>query len=265
MEENSPAAAAQSDLEDLDSSDSEGENPISNSSPNESVKMSEPNQPKLESYHPKVYGQKKRDFQYDWFKKYPWLHYDEKEKEARCFCCETYQDDAHFVFNNWKKPEKLLTHSKSNPHSFAMLKWMSAKHSKANKTSIVTMLQSEHARVVEDNRKYLKVIIETLMFTAVQNIAIRGAIESRKDLGEISDTNRGNFLELLSFRARDNIWLEKKLESSLKERSSWTSPSIQNEILSILAAFTMKRIISDVKASKFFALIADETSDSGCR
>jgi len=43
---------------------------------------------------------------------------------------------------------------------------------------------------------YLKVIIETLLFTAQQNIAQRSSAENRADIKMISDENRGNFIEL---------------------------------------------------------------------
>ena len=99
------------------------------------------------------------------------------------------------------------------------------------------------------------------MFTAVQNIALRGAIESRENIQDVSDINRGNFLELLSFKARDHSWLQDKLSHVVKERASWTSPAIQNEILTILSYFTLRRIEAEIKESKYFALIADKTSD----
>ena len=107
----------------------------------------------------------------------------------------------------------------------------------------------------------MRVIIETLMFTAVQNIALRGATESRENIQDVSDINRGNFLELLSFKARDHSWLQDKLSHVVKEKASWTSPAIQNEILTILSEFALRRIEAEIKESKYFALIADETSD----
>ena len=99
------------------------------------------------------------------------------------------------------------------------------------------------------------------MFTAQQSIALRGATEHREDLDQISDINRGNFLELLSLRARDVPWLREKLSSQLKAHFSWTSPMIQNELLSLLAKATIDRVQTDVLNAQYFSIIADETSD----
>ena len=99
------------------------------------------------------------------------------------------------------------------------------------------------------------------MITAQQNISQRGHEENRQNIGEISDTNRGIFLEFLSLRCRDLPWLANMLDEQLQKRTQWTSPAIQNEILSLLAEQVLKRIVQDVQESEKFAIILDETSD----
>jgi len=59
---------------------------------------------------------------------------------------------------------------------------------------------------------YLKVIIETLLFTAQQNIAQRSSAENRADIKRISDENRGNFIELLHIRSKDIPCLSSQLQ-----------------------------------------------------
>ena len=75
-------------------------------------------------------------------------------------------------------------------------------------SSVLQQLSSAHQEQVTINRKYLQVIIECLIFTAMQNIAVRGHEESRKDIWEVSEINRGNFLELLHLRCKDLPWLQ---------------------------------------------------------
>ena len=108
---------------------------------------------------------------------------------------------------------------------------------------------------------WLRVIIECLMFTAQQNIPQRGHTECRSNLSSASDFNRGNFLELLHLRCKDNPWLSKMLQSKLGEHTQWTSPGIQDELLALLSDFVRKRILTNVRASEEFGLIMDETSD----
>ena len=100
-----------------------------------------------------------------------------------------------------------------------------------------------------------------MLITAQQNISQRGHEENRQNIGEISDTNSGIFLEFLSLRCRDLPWLANMLDEQLQKRTQWTSPAIQNEILSLLAEQVLKRIVQDVQESEKFAIILDETSD----
>ena len=72
------------------------------------------------------------------------------------------------------------------------------------------------------------------MFRAQQNIANRGKKEIRKNIPERSDTNRGNFLELLHFKSRHMPWLKQMLNQQYKKGKQWTSPEIQKELLEFL-------------------------------
>ena len=115
-----------------------------------------------------------------------------------------------------------------------------------------------HETMVAKNRKYLRVIIECVMYTAQQNIPQRGHKECRSNLASMSDNNPGNFLELLHSRCKDNPWLA---ESMLGDHKQWTSSGIQNELLQIMSDVVRKRILKDVRASEEFGLVMDETSD----
>ena len=99
------------------------------------------------------------------------------------------------------------------------------------------------------------------MFTAQQNIAQRGHDEQRDSLSTSSDVNRGNFLELIHLRCKDIAWLKDKLDSQLQKHVQRTSPVIQNELLQIIADLIRERITNDVRASGWYGIILDETSD----
>jgi len=83
-------------------------------------------------------------------------------------------NNSRFKFDNWKKPERLMKHSRSNHHQLAMAKWLGYRVNKTRQTSVLKQLADEHERQVKQNRDYLRIIIECLMFTAQQNIAQRG-------------------------------------------------------------------------------------------
>ena len=63
-----------------------------------------PMQPKLNSYHPKLYDHL-RDFQPSWFEKYVWLSYDTKSSTASCVPCRKLMDSDFSVQQFEKNPK----------------------------------------------------------------------------------------------------------------------------------------------------------------
>lgn len=171
-----------------------------------------PNQPVLNEYLPKKFGREtsKRDFNPEWFKQHSWLSYDVSDCCGSWFPCNMFQSNSTFKFNNWKKPQRLTKHSLSSAHQMAMAQWLAYNTNKRKQTSILMQLNDEHDRQVKENREYLRIVIECVVFTAQQNIAQRGHCEDRSALDQPSDVNRGNFLELLNMRSRDLPWLGEK-------------------------------------------------------
>lgn len=226
----------------------------------------DPPRPILESYFPKKCGREKttRDFRKEWFAKYPWLGFYVESKTARCYPCEKYLK-KEFQFQNWKKEKRLTKHSCSKKnHREAMSLWLRDKKAEREQRkvkSVIDLLDENHAEIVRSNREYLKVIIETLLFTAQQNIAQRSHVESRTNLEDDSDTNRGNFLELIHLRAKDIPWLKEKLKSQMERHRAWLSPEIQNEIINIIADFVFKEICEEILGVDYVSVILDETSD----
>ena len=97
------------------------------------------------------------------------------------------------------------------------------------------------------------------MYTAQQNVAIRGHEENRNDIWEVSDINRGNFLEGTFLNLP---WLRSKLQSQHQLHAQWTSPVIQNELLEIVATNVMlERIAAEARSSVYFGIVVDETAD----
>ena len=111
-------------------------------------------------------------------------------------------NDSNFSFSDWKKPGRLNKHAKSKCHIKAMTKWIFSKTIRSRQ-SVVELLDSHHKDTLKANRQYMKIIIESLVFTAQQNIAQQGHDEDRSSIVEESDVNRGNFIELLHLRSKD--------------------------------------------------------------
>ena len=225
-----------------------------------------PLQPILDKYNPKDYDAK-RDFQASWFKKHPWMDYDLSTNTVTCYPCKTFLQDNKFSYDNWKKSEKLIKHGNCETHLKAMIMWMEHKSMHSSQGSVLSQIDSEHAKQVADNRRYLKLLIEDIAFLGKQNISFRGHTEVRSNLSELSSENRGNFLELLCLRSQDSEFIKERIEKKDKQNRSgqWTSSSIQNELISLLSKYTEARIIQEVNNDKFdnvyIGIISDETSD----
>ncbi|KAK2552826.1 Cilia- and flagella-associated protein 299 [Acropora cervicornis] len=89
------------------------------------------------------------------YKRYPWLSYDFETKKACCYPSQKYLNAHDFTFDNWKKPERLTKHHKSERHQTAMAKWIDGRANKRN-TSVLSKLQESHTQDVKENRDYLE-------------------------------------------------------------------------------------------------------------
>lgn len=125
----------------------------------------------------------------------------------------------------------------------------------------MVQLDGVHRDMVQKNRAYLKVIVESIIYTAQQNIPQRGHSEDRSNIGQQSDVNRGNLIELLHLRCRDIPWLAERLTSQLAAHHQWLSPEIQNEILNIASDLVLKDISKAVEEAGKFSIMVDETAD----
>ena len=203
-------------------------------------------------------GGKLRSFQATWYGQFPWLEYSPKLDAAFCFCCRLYAAsmpgcaEPAFIctgMKNWKKAlgkdGKLTCHAQSTVHRSAWVMWMEAK---SQPCSVAARLDSAYHQQVKKNREYLTVIIETLMFLAKHNVAIRGHDES------LQSTNRGNFLDLLDLRSKDNILLQEFLT---RKNYPYTS-AYQNQLI---GNSVRSKVIERCISSKYFSIIIDETTD----
>ena len=97
-------------------------------------------------------------------------------------------------------------------------------------------------------------IIEVLLLCSKQEIALRGHDECDTSL------NKGNFREILNHVASHDFVVEERLSHGPRN-AKYTSPTIQNNILSIMSTLVRRRICASVKKSGFYSIMVDETKD----
>jgi hypothetical protein len=136
------------------------------------------------------------------------------------------------------------------------------------KINIETAIDSAKQRIIESNRQKLIPVIKTIIFCGVQNIPLRGHrddgfISLNDDDGDETSINRGNFRALLKFRvdAGDKI-LEEHLQTAA-HNATFISKTTQNELIQCCGEIIQNKIVKKVKASQFYSVLADETTDIG--
>ena len=133
--------------------------------------------------------------------------------------------------------------------------------------SVLIPLREGARETIQNNRMKLCSISEIIVLCARQNIALCGHRDSDTDLEGVqaASTNHGNFCALLNFRisAGDTI-LRDHLQSAAWN-ATYTSPDIQNQLISIHGDHICNAILRKVRSSLCYTLIADEVTDSPTR
>ncbi len=142
-----------------------------------------------------------------------------------------------------------IKHKNSDGHESNQMLHFNRINIEASKKSCVALLNSQHAKEVAANMKYLKHIIQIIHFLSRQGLAFRGNNEDRE-----KGKNLGNFLELLEFHCSLLPDFKENTESKV---AKYTCPSIQNEIIHMIA----KQIVKINLPTKYFAIKCDKTMD----
>ncbi|XP_043288811.1 52 kDa repressor of the inhibitor of the protein kinase-like [Venturia canescens] len=198
-----------------------------------------------------------------------WMIYSASGNNIHCFCCRVFASindmDKQFVsgFQQWwKLNPKIFEHEFSSEHLSNLEKWKTlAGRLKLNKT-----IDQENQNIINQEAKKWREILHRLLditlFLAQQNLAFRGHRE------DVLSKNRGNFLELVKLMAKyDPVlkehWLKlRESAGGVKRVPSYLSKTIQNEFIALLGDHVKKKIVDDIKKSKYFGIIFDSTPDN---
>lgn len=194
----------------------------------------------------------KRKVQSAWFKDHKWLRYSVLNDALYCAPCLLFgkSDAKEKTFINpvtdwsnisgyFKRHEK----SDSSHYKFFEMADNFLQITSDSKPSISVSLESSRAKQVEINKHILRKIIENLILCGRQNIAIRGHTE-----------DRSNFMAILQYLATEDEVLHNHLTCPVNPKAKYTSPDIQNELLSIIGKQIRDKLIQDCNNSRFFTL-----------
>lgn len=106
------------------------------------------------------------------------------------------------------------------------------------------MLSKQVSQERKVNRDHLMTVLSTIRFLARQGLPLRGG----------NDSKDSDFYQLVLLRS------ENSAEVLDRPRFKYTSPDIQNEILSIMALKVLREIVCQLQSSVHTVMI-DETTD----
>ncbi|XP_071916164.1 uncharacterized protein [Coffea arabica] len=120
------------------------------------------------------------------------------------------------------------------------------------------IIEKQNSEQVAKNRLQLQVSIDATKWCAFQAVAFRGHDES------LDSNNRGNFIELIKHVSSYNEKVAAVVLDNAPRNASYTSPTIQKEILSIWSIKIQKHIREEISDSKF-SILVDEAQDRSKR
>lgn len=225
-------------------------------------KYESPAQPIID-FPKRSFGKQLRTFNKNWYQNRFWLEYSVSKDSAFCYVCRHFNTEnreklfTEIGFDNWKsaleKNKGILKHENSKTHKIALYKYDSF-IATTKKSSIVDLIDNNRAKLIQENRHYIKTIAKIILNLAISECALRGETEISQSLHE------GNFLLWLNTIANYDNVIKNKLQNG-PLNAKYTSPKIQNEIIEIFRKLIQNKIITEVKDSQYYTLIADGTRD----
>lgn len=235
------------------------------------------------SSHTKQGKEERRFVGHHHLEKYEWLTFSDMDQGLYCKYCPFFGPSeggrsrvqlGALVKNPMIKFAKLLgvkgdlqEHASTQYHVAAVDAAKEFLRSQQNPNlGIHQQLDTQHAREVAENRERLKCSLQNVLFLGRQGLSLRGHRESGNGAGgsESGNGNRGNFLELMSFRKEcGDPTVEKHMSSSEKnKRGVWKSKVIQDDLIEACGQEITETIVGRVGKTKFYSALFDETTDN---
>lgn len=192
-----------------------------------------------------------------------WLVYSISKDRTFCFCCRLFdnQSISNLVSegcNDWKHlSETLKMHENSTLHKKFYCQWIEAEmRLKRGKT-----IDCEEQKLISrETLRWNNVLIRLMnitLYLAENNIAFRGTSD------KLYTPNNGKFLGLVQLIGKFDPVMQEHLRLATTGNISdhYCGKDIQNELIDLMGEKVRSEIVSRVKISKYYSIIADCTPD----
>lgn len=214
-----------------------------------------------------------RRFLPHWFKKQlpnsetidrNWLIYSKNKNALFCFPCCLFEYRPSQIplianrqegFSDWKNINRIEDHETSPDHRKYFIQWKTLEARLKNSQSIDKSLQNAIFLEKERWRHILRAILNSILFCAKNNLALRGS------MSEIGVQGSGVFLDIVELLSKYDTTLEELISNHTKRSVNYLSPTIQNEFVNLLGKKVRNEILSRIRKSKYYSLLFDCTPD----
>ena len=153
----------------------------------------------------------------------------------------------------------LIRHVRKDPNSPHKITVKCCEDLKNYSRHIDKLIEKQTSKELENNRLLLKTSIKCARWLAFQVCAFRGHDE------RLDSKNMGNFIELIKFTSTFNDKVASVVLENALRNAKYTSPTIQKEILHILASNVRNAIREEIGDAKFCILVDEEIGRASCR
>lgn len=166
-------------------------------------------------------------------------------------------------FVNYRKATELLNrHGNNEYHLLSAEKSSTFIDNYSSSKSVKTILNKKSMAIINKNKKRLVPIVKSIIFCGHNNLPLRGhRDDGQLEINSAITGDQGVFRSLLAFRldSGDEI-LHEHLENC-KKNATMISKTVQNEIIEVIHEVLVNNIVTNVKKSKYFSILCDETTD----
>lgn len=192
-----------------------------------------------------------------------WLVYSESLNKIYCFCCFYFDIHgksslANNGFSDWKHVSQIIKeHENTSNHAKSYLQWIEAERLLKNEKSIDKIEQKMILREAEHWNNVLKRLMGIILYLAQNNLALRGNSD------KLFTPNNGKYLSLIELFAQFDPVMQEHINRILRGevKDHYCGKNIANEFLALMAERVKLDILSRIKNSKYYSIIADCTPD----
>lgn len=191
-----------------------------------------------------------------------WLTYSKQKDAVYCFCCKLFSRKSSKLNtegqNDWVNISAILkSHETSPDHGKHLIAWkeleLRLKTGKTIDQTEMALLQAEQNRW----REVLTRLITIIQSLAERNLALRGSVDT------LNNPNNGNFLKEVELLAKFDPVLKEHVRriTAGEKHTTYLGKSIQNELIASISGKILSTMVTEIKQSKYFAIILDCTPD----